>query len=157
MALFTGPTKGLFTHKLLGYFCATVLGYNIRSVYYTSLAVILDVQIIVLGKQQNSSVKQRGGFRYEGFSCGKRWSATTGRAGRSWVEVSSASHVQRSAYTRSSSRAMCCIDYREPSAKAPVIQPGDEALFLVWGGEGSAQGCLTEVGKPGMLGIDVLT
>jgi len=36
-----------------------MLDYNIRSVYYTSLAVILDVQIIVLGKQQNSSVEQR--------------------------------------------------------------------------------------------------
>ncbi len=29
-------------------------------------------------------------------------------------------------------------DYRKPSAKAPVIHPGDEAPFLVWGGEGSA-------------------
>jgi len=25
--------------------------------------------------------------------------------------------------------------YRKPSAKAPVIDPGDEAPFLVWGGE----------------------
>ena len=28
-------------------------------------------------------------------------------------------------------------NYRNPSAKAPVIHPGDEAPFLVWGGEGS--------------------
>jgi hypothetical protein len=50
--------------------------------------------------------------------------------------------------------------YRKPSAKAPVIHPGDEAPFLVWGGEGSALRAamrrLTEAGKPAMLGIDVL-
>jgi hypothetical protein len=41
-----------------------------------------------------------------------------------------------------------------------VIHPGDEAPFLVWGGEGSALRAamrrLTEAGKPAMLGIDVL-
>jgi len=50
--------------------------------------------------------------------------------------------------------------YRKPSAKAPVIHPGDEAPFFVWGGEGSARhsalGCLTEAGMPVMLRIDVL-
>jgi len=50
--------------------------------------------------------------------------------------------------------------YRKPRAKAPVIHPGDEAPFLVWGGEGSALRAamrrLTEAGKPAMLGIDVL-
>src|SRR6266571_7357501 len=46
--------------------------------------------------------------------------------------------------------------YRKPSAKAPVIHPGDEALFLVWGGEGSALRCLTEALRPDMLGIAVL-
>jgi hypothetical protein len=50
--------------------------------------------------------------------------------------------------------------YRKPSAKAPVIHPGDEVPFLVWGGEGSALRAamrrLTEAGKPAMLGIDVL-
>jgi len=40
--------------------------------------------------------------------------------------------------------------------KPPVIHPGAEAPFLVWGGEGSALRCLTEAGKPGMLGIAVL-
>jgi hypothetical protein len=30
--------------------------------------------------------------------------------------------------------------YRKPSAKAPVIDPGDEAPFLVWG-EGSTRRC----------------
>jgi hypothetical protein len=47
--------------------------------------------------------------------------------------------------------------------KPPVIHPGDEAPFLVWG-EGWSAGqpvsavlsCLTEAGKPGMIGIDVL-
>jgi hypothetical protein len=28
-----------------------------------------------------------------------------------------------------------CLNYIRPSAKAPVIDPGDEAPFLVWGGE----------------------
>jgi len=41
-----------------------------------------------------------------------------------------------------------------------VIHPGDEAPLLVWAGEGSALRAamrrLTEVGKPDMLGIDVL-
>jgi hypothetical protein len=50
--------------------------------------------------------------------------------------------------------------YRKPGGKAPVIRPGDEAPFLVWGGEGSALRAamrrLTEAGKPAMLGIDVL-
>jgi len=44
--------------------------------------------------------------------------------------------------------------------ESPVIRPGDEAPLLVWGGEGSAlraaMRCLTEAGKPAMLGIDVL-
>jgi hypothetical protein len=31
-----------------------------------------------------------------------------------------------------------CPCYRKPGAKAPVIHPGDEAPFLVWGGEVSA-------------------
>jgi len=52
------------------------------------------------------------------------------------------------------------VGYGKPSAKAPVIHPGDEAPFLVWGGEGSALQAamrrLTEAGKPAMLGIDVL-
>jgi len=52
------------------------------------------------------------------------------------------------------------LAYRKPSAKAPVIHPGDEAPLLVWGGEGSALRAamrrLTEAGKPAMLGIDVL-
>jgi len=52
------------------------------------------------------------------------------------------------------------LAYRKPSAKAPVIHPGDEVPLLVWGGEGSALRAamrrLTEAGKPAMLGIDVL-
>jgi hypothetical protein len=46
--------------------------------------------------------------------------------------------------------------YRKPSAKAPVIHPGDEAPFLVWGGEWRAPGCLTEAVQTAMIGIDVL-
>ena len=46
--------------------------------------------------------------------------------------------------------------YRNPSAKAPVIHPGDEVPFLVWGGEGSARRCLTEGIRPAMIRIDVL-
>ena len=48
------------------------------------------------------------------------------------------------------------MGYRKPSAKAPVIHPGDEAPFLVWGGEGSTLSSLTEVVQPAMLGRDVL-
>jgi len=33
----------------------------------------------------------------------------------------------------------CLLFTENPSAKAPVIHLGDEAPFLVWGGEGSAQ------------------
>jgi hypothetical protein len=42
--------------------------------------------------------------------------------------------------------------YRKPSAKAPVIDPGDEAPFLVREGEA----CLTETVQPASMGIDVL-
>ena len=48
------------------------------------------------------------------------------------------------------------IAYRNPSAKAPVIHPGDEAPFLLWEGEGSTSCCLTEGIGPAMIGIDVL-
>ena len=55
---------------------------------------------------------------------------------------------------------MKSIHYRKPSAKAPVIDPGDEAPFLVRGGEersvAATLSCLTEAGKPAMIGIDVL-
>jgi hypothetical protein len=44
--------------------------------------------------------------------------------------------------------------YRKPSAKAPVIHPGEEAPFLF--GEVSALRCLTEGSRPAMIGIDVL-
>ncbi len=51
-------------------------------------------------------------------------------------------------------------DYNKPSAKVPMIHPGDEAPFLVWAGEGStrrsAMRCLTEAVQPGMLEINVL-
>ena len=46
--------------------------------------------------------------------------------------------------------------YRKPSAKAPMIDPGDEAPFLLWGGEGSALCCLTEGIGPAMIRIEVL-
>jgi hypothetical protein len=46
--------------------------------------------------------------------------------------------------------------YRNPSAKAPVIHSEDEAPYLVWGAEGSAQRRLTEGVRPAMIGIDVL-
>jgi hypothetical protein len=52
------------------------------------------------------------------------------------------------------------LAYSKPSAKAPVIDRGDEAPFLVWGGEGStrraAMRCLTEAARLAMIGIDVL-
>src|SRR5258706_4409791 len=47
-------------------------------------------------------------------------------------------------------------DYKKPSAKAPVIDPGDEAPFLVRGGEEERAACLTETVQPAIIGIDVL-
>ena len=45
--------------------------------------------------------------------------------------------------------------YSKPSAKAPVMHAGDEAPFLVWGGEEnkrrSQKSHLTQGGKPAML------
>src|SRR5256886_13885333 len=52
--------------------------------------------------------------------------------------------------------------YQNPSAKAPVIDPGDEAPLLAWGGQVSARRStaamsrLTEANQPAMIGIDVL-
>src|SRR5690348_11512897 len=46
--------------------------------------------------------------------------------------------------------------YRKPSAKAPVSDPGDEAPFLVRGGEEERAACLTETVQPAIIGIDVL-
>src|SRR5215469_12666475 len=60
------------------------------------------------------------------------------------------------------SRVLMCspVLTAQPSAKAPAIDPGDEAPFLVRGGEGStgraAMGCLTAAIQPARIGIDVL-
>src|SRR5258708_9102484 len=40
--------------------------------------------------------------------------------------------------------------------ESPVIEPGDEAPFLAWGGEYEALRCLTEAVQSAMLGKDVL-
>src|SRR5258708_23323544 len=40
--------------------------------------------------------------------------------------------------------------------ESPVIDPGDEAPFLAWGGEYEALRCLTEAVQSAMLGKDVL-
>ena len=50
--------------------------------------------------------------------------------------------------------------YSKLSAKAPVIDPGDEAPFLVWAGEGrtlrATMSHLTERGGPATIGKNVL-
>ncbi len=67
--------------------------------------------------------------------------------------------VKRGLTWERKSRSHVTTALQQAERESPVIHPGDEAPFLVWGGQGSALRAamrrLTEAGKPAMLGIDV--